>query len=214
MKRRGDDNPMLLLSIIVIGLIVAAGFVYVSDNGFRIAAPITSSPAASDMLSPGASAPDSVHAGDPKTSLTPGVIDPAVTQANIKTTICVSGYTAKIRPSSSYTTSLKKTQIIAYGYTDTATASYEEDHLISLELGGAPKDPKNLWPEPYKMTYNELDTGARVKDKYENWLHTQVCAGKITLVVAQTDISRDWVGAWITAGTPGSSATAAPNTDD
>jgi hypothetical protein len=24
---------------------------------------------------------------------------------------------------------------------------YEEDHLISLELGGAPRDPKNLWPQ-------------------------------------------------------------------
>jgi len=28
-------------------------------------------------------------------------------------------------------------------------ACYEEDHLISLENGGDPKDPKNLWPEPY-----------------------------------------------------------------
>jgi hypothetical protein len=26
---------------------------------------------------------------------------------------------------------------------------YEEDHLISLEDGGDPTDPRNLFPEPY-----------------------------------------------------------------
>jgi hypothetical protein len=28
-------------------------------------------------------------------------------------------------------------------------ACYEEDHLISIEDGGDPTDPRNLWPEPY-----------------------------------------------------------------
>jgi hypothetical protein len=28
-------------------------------------------------------------------------------------------------------------------------ACYEENHLISLEDGGDPMDPRNLWPEPY-----------------------------------------------------------------
>jgi hypothetical protein len=28
-------------------------------------------------------------------------------------------------------------------------SNYEEDHFIPLELGGAPKNPKNLWPEPH-----------------------------------------------------------------
>ena len=28
-------------------------------------------------------------------------------------------------------------------------SDYQEDHLISLELGGNPTDPRNLWPEPY-----------------------------------------------------------------
>jgi len=31
-------------------------------------------------------------------------------------------------------------------YVDKAPSHYEEDHLISLELGGNPRDPKNLWP--------------------------------------------------------------------
>src|SRR5216683_2609243 len=31
--------------------------------------------------------------------------------------------------------------------TNKTPAHYEEDHLVSLELGGHPRDPRNLWPE-------------------------------------------------------------------
>jgi DNA-binding CsgD family transcriptional regulator len=41
--------------------------------------------------------------GEPRLALTPGAYNPAVTQATIGRTICVSGWTATIRPSSSYT---------------------------------------------------------------------------------------------------------------
>ena len=34
-----------------------------------------------------------------------------------------------------------------YGETG-STSDYQEDHFISLELGGAPRDARNLWPEP------------------------------------------------------------------
>ena len=66
--------------------------------------------------------------------MTPGATNPAITQADIGSTICVSGWTATIRPPSSYTTALKRTGIVAYGYTDTNLADCEEDHLISLEI--------------------------------------------------------------------------------
>ena len=82
---------------------------------------------------------------DPK--CTPGSIDPAVTQANIHQTICVTGWTATIRPPQSYTGTLKKQQLKSVRFTDKNPAHYEEDHFISLELGGSPRDPKNLWPE-------------------------------------------------------------------
>lgn len=129
----------------------------------------------------------------PNHALTPGVINPGVTQANIKSTICVSGWTATIRPTSSYTTALKIKQLAA-GYTvngDTKTADYEEDHLISLELGGNPTDPKNLWPESYQTTPN-----AKNKDKTENYLKAQVCAGNMTLAEAQKEISTNWLAAY------------------
>src|ERR1039458_2059981 len=87
----------------------------------------------------------------PNSARTPGATSPAVTQANIGRTICVSGYTATIRPDSSITTELKKEQLASgYAYKgDTAAGAYEEDHLISLEIGGAPSAEANLWPEPY-----------------------------------------------------------------
>jgi hypothetical protein len=85
----------------------------------------------------------------PDSFRTPGATNPEVTQFNIKKTICNSGWTKTIRPPSSYTTALKKQQIVEYGYRNKKPGSYEEDHLISLQLGGDPHDPQNLWPQAY-----------------------------------------------------------------
>lgn len=131
----------------------------------------------------------------PDPTRTPGASNPAVTQATIGSTICVSGWTATIRPPSSYTTSLKERQL-ASGYAfngDMSTADYEEDHLISLEIGGAPSSELNLWPEPY----NTPD-GARVKDQLENKLHSLVCSGAVSLATAQHAIAGNWWNAYLT----------------
>jgi len=120
----------------------------------------------------------------PDTVCTPGVTDSTVIQTTIIQTICKKGYTATVRPPVSYTEKLKREQIIQYGYHDTNLADYEEDHFIPLELGGSPRDPKNLWPEPHP-SLNE-------KDKVEDYLHTEVCAGKITLMEAQREITKNW----------------------
>jgi hypothetical protein len=125
--------------------------------------------------------------GLPDADCTPGAIDTNITQDNIQSTICVSGYTTTVRPPTKYTNALKTQQIKDYGYTDTNLSNYEEDHLISLELGGSPQDPKNLWPEPYNIL-----NGARVKDRLENLLHVMVCNGSITLTEAQQEIATDW----------------------
>lgn len=119
----------------------------------------------------------------PDKACTPGAIDPQVTQANINSTICVSGYTKTVRPPVSYTNQLKITQMAQYGFSDTL-ANHEEDHLIALEIGGSGTDPKNLWPEPYP--------GAHQKDQVENLLHSRVCSGQMTLAAAQAAISTDW----------------------
>jgi len=107
---------------------------------------------------------------------TPGVLNPDVTQATIGATVCVAGWTRTIRPSTEYTNALKRRQMRAYRETGAASA-YQEDHLISLELGGHPTDPRNLWPEPYPR--------AAQVDVIENDLNHQVCDGSLTLAEAQ-----------------------------
>ena len=119
----------------------------------------------------------------PDPNCTPGVTDPRVTQDNIQTTICRSGYTTTVRPPESYTNSLKVQQMREYKATD-PISTYEEDHYIPLELGGHPTDPHNLWPEP--------GASPNAKDRVENELHRLVCEGKVSLVDAQTRIKTDW----------------------
>jgi hypothetical protein len=109
-------------------------------------------------------------------TLTPGSLNPDVTQATIGSTICVQGWTATVRPPSDYTSRLKLQQMPEYGETGPPSA-YQEDHLISLELGGNPTDPGNLWPEPYPR--------AADVDKIENELNAKVCSGELTLADAQ-----------------------------
>ncbi len=107
---------------------------------------------------------------------TPGVLNPDVTQENIRSTICQHGWTETIRPPVSYTNALKTKQMRQYGETG-SLSEYQEDHLISLELGGSPTDPRNLWPEPYPR--------ASDVDQIENELNDEVCSGQLTLAQAQ-----------------------------
>lgn len=130
----------------------------------------------------------------PNPKLTPGAIDPRVTQGNLRDTICRrDGYTKSVRPPERYTERLKRKQIRQYHYSDYRMRDYEEDHLISLELGGSPSNPKNLWPEPHHVIGG---WGSYTKDKLENRLHSMVCHGQISLAKAQREIATDWIAAY------------------
>jgi hypothetical protein len=147
--RRATPFELLLAAALVVGAILAA----VQFRGRPRAAAIRADPVR-----------------------TPGVLNPDVTQATIQRTICRHGWTATIRPPVSYTNVLKRKQMRAYAETGPLSA-YQEDHLISLELGGHPTDPRNLWPEPYPR--------ASQVDRIENELNAQVCDGTLTLAQAQ-----------------------------
>jgi hypothetical protein len=123
----------------------------------------------------------------PDRHCTQGAIDPAVTQGNIHRTICVSGYTRTVRPPASVTAREKRASMAAYG-DHGSPHSFEYDHLVSLELGGARNDARNLWPEPGGVP--------NPKDEQENRLRTRVCAGSTTLATAQRQIATDWVSAY------------------
>jgi hypothetical protein len=133
-------------------------------------------------------APGSCHVIDGRADVrcTPGAINPDVTQATIGTTVCVPGWTAKIRPPAAYTNLLKTSQMIEYGQTG-PPSDFEEDHLINLGIGGAPQDPHNLFPQPRIGAHS-----ASVKDQEETQLQRDVCAGRTTLAAAQAQILADW----------------------
>jgi hypothetical protein len=136
----------------------------------------------------------------PNPTLTPGAANPDITQQNIKDNICNRQWSTKqIRPPSGYTSKLKKKQLLEYedtvhqaraelinpntGKVDTTRcishsdnpACYEEDHLISLEDGGDPTDPKNLFPEPYNTRVGGVIMGAHQKDVVEGFIHDEIC---------------------------------------
>ena len=113
-------------------------------------------------------------------TLTPGVRNPDVTQRTIHSTICITGWTTTIRPPVDYTNRLKLEQLAAWQLPGTP-ADYQEDHLISLGIGGHPTDTRNLWPEPLPH--------AEEVDALERDLRLQVCDGRITLADAQRQIA-------------------------
>ena len=150
-----------------------------------------------------ASASTAALTGLPDPHLTPGAINPNVRPDTLAGTICKSGWTKTVRPPSAYTSALKVVQIVEYGYADKNPRHYEEDHLVPLELGGAPRDPKNLWPEPRTASLPDgTPIGADEKDHLENALKRDVCDGTMALASAQRAIASDWVQAWIDAGRP------------
>jgi hypothetical protein len=132
-----------------------------------------------------------IESGRPDPGCTPGALSPDVTQDTIQSTICVAGYSGRVRPPTSYTSPLERQLLVAYGRPGASPADFELDHLISLELGGAPRDVANLWPEAYAG-----DANARQKDVVENYLHAEVCAGRLPLSQAQRMIATDWVSVY------------------
>ena len=133
----------------------------------------------------------------PDAGCTPGATNPQVTQATIGSTICVSGYTSSIRPPSSITSVEKTASKAAYSYTG-SPYTVEYDHLIPLELGGDPNDPRNLWAEPNDdpnaTSFNNS------KDLLENRLNALVCSGQLSLAAAQQAIATNWIAAYLTYG--------------
>jgi hypothetical protein len=125
----------------------------------------------------------------PDTRCTPGATFAGVTAADV----CVRGYASKVRH---VTESTKRLVYAAYGITTHRSGQYEVDHLISLELGGS-NDPANLFPEAALPR-----PGFHEKDKVENFLHQQVCAGAISLRRAQHLIASAWLSVYRTL--PGS----------
>jgi hypothetical protein len=160
----------------------------------------------------------------PDATRTPGFTNPDVTQENLADTICNPSFRTgpPLRPPTSYTNPLKASQMVEYGDTvsdpnktcmlhSDNVACYEEDHLISLENGGNPRDPRNLWPEPYFTAIDGKVVGARQKDVVEGYIRNAICfniAGyvsrgtkahaSLTLKRGQEILTGDWYACYTT----------------
>ena len=125
----------------------------------------------------------------PDPACTPGAIDPSVTQENIGSTICKSGYTTTVRAPASDTNKVKAQSLTQYG--QAKVSSTEFDHLISLQLGGT-NAVSNLWPEPNR---EGAPGTTNPKDAVETKLNKAVCSHQVTLAAAQKAIAANWVTA-------------------
>ncbi|WP_284980000.1 hypothetical protein [Arthrobacter sp. fls2-241-R2A-200] len=132
-------------------------------------------------------APAGLYLPDP--ACTPGAVDPAVTQDNLGSTICKSGYTNTVRAPSSDTDKIKALSLTQYGQTRASSTEY--DHLISLQLGGT-NAVSNLWPEPNRVG---APGTTNPKDAVETKLNKAVCSHKVALAAARKAIATNWVTA-------------------
>lgn len=125
--------------------------------------------------------------GYPDRACTPGAVDPRVTQRNLAGTICQRGYTRGVRPPLRLTEPIKRERLAAYGFAGQPLRQFELDHLVALEIGGAPTSLANLWPEQ-----RHGPDGASAKDRVERAARAAVCAGSIGVTEVQRAMARDW----------------------
>jgi hypothetical protein len=142
---------------------VISGFPYLSSAAFGAAIIIlTSSPAIATTF--------------PDPRLTPGATVPRITAAQV----CTPGYASSVRPRGHEWYELKNETYARYGIARGHHYGFVGDHLVPIELGGAPDSVDNVWPQPYQ--------DAHEKDYYEDALHLLVCDGRMSLEDAQRRI--------------------------
>ena len=126
----------------------------------------------------------------------PGLANPNVSQANIGQTICVANWTGTVRPPTSYTNKIKFGLMDAQRIPRADARQFELDHEMSIEDGGDPVSPLNLWLQPYRGKYC-TKWCSQDKDVLETLLKRLVCKGVIPLAEAQRELQTDWVAAWL-----------------
>jgi hypothetical protein len=114
-------------------------------------------------------------------------LNPDVTEATARQTICVAGYAKSVRPSRSYTTAVKLKLLREAGLPASRMRDFELDHIVPLALGGHPRNLTNLALQQWNGEH-----GAHRKDDLENRLHSLVCRGEVTLTAAQVCLAVDW----------------------
>jgi len=125
-----------------------------------------------------------------------------VTQRTLLATVGRVGYTARIRPPASVTGAEKKAKAASHGYRGPLRDT-EYDHLVSLELGGDPNDPRNLWVQPPSPGHRVGSGPTNPNDTAENRAHALICSGKVTSAAMQNAIATNGTTALAAVGHPG-----------
>ena len=117
-------------------------------------------------------------------------LNPDVRQETIQQTICVAGYAASVRPSTSFTNGVKAKLLREQQQPASSAADCELDHRVPLALGGHPRNLTNLALQMWQGS-----DGSISKDRLERRLHRLVCADKVLLREAQHAMYFDWKSA-------------------
>ncbi len=112
---------------------------------------------------------------------------PGALATTSKADVCTPGWAGRHR---NVPESEKLAVYAEYGITQHSRATYEMDHIVSLELGGD-NNIANLYPESATPL-----PGYHEKDRVENYLHREICAGRIDLATAQREIATNWVAVY------------------
>jgi hypothetical protein len=142
---------------------------------------------ASDHALPAAAQPQDPRQCVP-TAMACVAINPDVTVETIAQTVCMSGYTAGVRPATSYIHGIKEKLGRNAGLTPEAAQAMVLDHIIPLALGGHPRDPSNLQLQEVAESHR--------KDRIEVKLQCLVCTGQVPLSEARVAIATDWRAAY------------------
>jgi len=161
-----------------------AAFSAAQNDTAKVAALLAALPQPLSLDAPTRTADCAIAGPYPDHACTPGAVFTGATAD----AICTPGYSEKVR---NVSVSLKKQIYAAYGIAYPQPAgSYELDHVVPLELGGS-NDAANLFPEAAQPA-----PGFKEKDVVEDYLHDEVCAGRLGLAAAQKQIATDWVAVY------------------
>jgi hypothetical protein len=137
-------------------------------------------------------------------------VNPAVTDANVRQTICNPSWTRNLRPPASLTEQWKREILTAY-HLSGSVRDYEGDHRMpEADLGGDPgaslqggrwvmTDQVVTLPSGVAVPANFADespASPNPKDHDETALHDEVCAGRLTLTAARIQLRDRWLLAY------------------
>jgi hypothetical protein len=117
----------------------------------------------------------------------PGALNEAVTQANIKRTICRAQWVQAARPGAAFVAEMKSRLMKDTGVPGADASKWVLDFLVPISLGGHPGKLENLWLQPSEGAWS-----ARTKDRLETRLRSLVCSGEVRLHEAREAMRTDW----------------------